>query len=114
MRQRVVCCSPLTLFAVLSVVRQAVDSFSLQRASDEVVSLMGRFGTEWDKFCESLDTLGKRLDSTRTAYEHVVGPRKRQLEKPLERIEALRRERGLDGREDLAPELMQPELAETG
>jgi DNA recombination protein RmuC len=114
LRQRVVCCSPLTLFAVLAVVRQAVDSFSLQRASDEVVSLMGRFASEWEKYCESLDTLGRRLDLTRNAYEQVVGPRKRQLEKPLERIESIRRERGLGGPEAPPSELTQPELPETG
>ena len=114
LRQRVVCCSPLTLFAVLSVVRQAVDSFSLQRASDEVVSLIGRFTAEWEKYCESLDVLGRRLDSTRAAYEQVVGPRMRQLEKPLERIEALRRDRGLSNSESLPFAPHELELAERG
>ncbi len=33
LRDRVVCCSPLTLFAVLAIVRQTVDSFRLQKAS---------------------------------------------------------------------------------
>ncbi len=95
LREKVVCCSPLTLFAVLALVRQAADSFALQRSSDEILSLLGRFASEWGMYNEAVDTLGRRLESARTAYEAVAGPRRRQLQRPLERIEALRAERGL-------------------
>ncbi len=95
LRSKIICCSPMTLFAVLAVVRQAVDNFALQRASNEIVSLMGRFEAEWGKFSGALETMGRRLDSAKVAYEELMGPRKRQLEKPLVSIGALRRERGL-------------------
>lgn len=95
-RSRVVCCSPLTLFAVLSVIRQAVDNFALNKASDEILSHLGRFKAEWEKFTVGLKTLGERLTSTQRAYEQVTGPRKRQLERPLARLEELRQQRGLE------------------
>ena len=38
--QGVVLCSPFTLFAVLGVVRQAVDCFLLERASDEILDAL--------------------------------------------------------------------------
>ena len=91
--QHVVCCSPLTLFVVLAVIRQAVDSFALQRASDEVVRLMGRFDDEWRKFAEGLAVLGRRLDSAQGAYADLSGPRTRQLERVLGRIDAVRQGR---------------------
>ncbi|MEY2457143.1 MAG: recombination protein RmuC, partial [Acidimicrobiaceae bacterium] len=45
--QRVVLCSPFTLFAVLGVVRQSVDSFLLERAGDEILDALGRFADQW-------------------------------------------------------------------
>ena len=92
---RVICCSPFTLFAVLSVVRQAVDSFALQKASEEIVGLFGRFNVEWDKFLASLETLGNRIGSAQRSYDELVGPNKRSLERPLRQIDHLRKERGL-------------------
>ena len=96
LKARVICCSPMTLFAVLSMVRQAVDSFALQKASEEIISLFGSFNAQWSKFGESLDTLGRRITSVQNAYEQVAGPRKRMLERPLNRIEGLRVQRGIE------------------
>jgi DNA recombination protein RmuC len=95
-QNRVVCCSPLTLFAVLAVIRQAVDNFALHKASGEILSHLGRFKAEWIKFVEALKTLGDRLASTQKAYDQVTGPRKRQLERPLAQLESVRQQRGLE------------------
>jgi DNA recombination protein RmuC len=94
--QRVVLCSPLTLFAFLGVVRQAYDSFVVEQTSDEVLRLLGGFAQQWTKFCASLDTVKRRLDSTASELEQLMGPRRRQLEQPLQRLDALRRERGIE------------------
>lgn len=97
----VVCCSPHMLFGMLALVNQASRTLRLQRASEDVVAHLGRFEAEWAKFTGALDTLGGRLASAQRAFEDISGPRRRALEKPLARIEALRRERG--------PELALPE-----
>ena len=39
LRDKVVFCSPLTLFAVLAVIRQAVDNFRLSQTSHEILEL---------------------------------------------------------------------------
>jgi DNA recombination protein RmuC len=95
LREKVVCCSPLTLFAVLALVRQAADSFALQRSSDEILTLLGRFTREWDKYAEAVEVVGRRLTSAQRAFDEMNGPRRRQLQRPLDRIEVLRAERGL-------------------
>jgi DNA recombination protein RmuC len=95
LRQKVICCSPTTLFAILVVVRQAVDNFALRKSEDEIIGLFGRFSQQWQKFEQSLDTLGRRMVSAQNAFDSVVGPRKNQLERPLRQIEALRNEKGL-------------------
>ena len=42
LRRKLVFCSPLTLFAVLAVVRQAVDNFRVERTSSEILGRLGR------------------------------------------------------------------------
>jgi DNA recombination protein RmuC len=98
--QRVVLCSPMTLFAVLAVIRQAMDAFTLARASDEILTLLAGFTKEWERFCTQLDTLGTHVDRTANAYEALRTTRRRQLERQLDRIEDLRVQRGLTARED--------------
>jgi len=89
-RNRVIFCSPLTLFAVLAVVRQAVDNFALEKTSNEILSLLGVFKKQWDEFVKKLELLGKRIEDTQKEYELLTTTRRRQLERPLNKIEDLR------------------------
>jgi DNA recombination protein RmuC len=93
--QHVVLCSPLSLFAVLAVVRRSVESFAFQQASDDVLRIMASFDREWGKFSESLAILGRQLATVRGTYDQLTGPRMRALETPLAHVDSLRRERGL-------------------
>jgi DNA recombination protein RmuC len=101
MRQKVVLCSPLTLFALLGVVRQAFDNFMIEQTSDQILKVLGTFEKEWSKFVGSVDTMGKRLESTQRAFEDLNGPRRRMLERSLVQLESLRRQRGLAANSEL-------------
>jgi DNA recombination protein RmuC len=94
-KNKVVFCSPITLFAVLAVVRQAVEHFSLEKTSRDILSLLGRFKKQWDEFCNKLETLGKRIEDTQREYGILMTTRRHQLEKPLDKIEFLRTQWGL-------------------
>ena len=93
-RRRVVFCSPLTLFAVLALIRQMVENFQLARTSDEILSLLGQFGEQWQKFVGQMDRVGARIEDAGKAYETLVGTRRRALERPLHKIDAIRVQRG--------------------
>ncbi len=95
MRDRVVLCSPLTLFAFLGVIRQAFDNFMIEQTSDEILALMGTFSQQWKKYNESLDKVKTKFDQLDRSFEELVGPRRRQLEKPLRQLDAVRRDRDL-------------------
>lgn len=99
LQQKVVLCSPFTLFAVLAVVRQAVDSFLLERTSDEILQGLGRFNQQWVKFGDQIDLVGKRLDSAHNAFSDLAGTRRRQLQRSLDVLDAIRNRRGLAGPE---------------
>jgi DNA recombination protein RmuC len=92
MRAKVMLCSPLTLYAVLAVVRQAVDNFRLERTSNEILSLLGEFNKQWEKYTTQLDVVQKRFDSVAKDYGALMSTRHRALQRPLDKIESLRTE----------------------
>ena len=108
LQRKVIWCSPLTLYAVLAVVRQAVDNFALSKTSNEIISLFGSFNEQWGKLTESMDTLGKRISSAQKAFDDLSGTRRRALERPLRRIEQLRKQRSLPVAEEYDEMLVGP------
>jgi len=94
-KSKVVFCSPVTLFAVLAVIRQAIDSFALEQTSTEILSLLGAFKKQWVEFLKKLAVLGRRIGDAQKEYETLATTRRRQLERPLNRIESLRTGRGI-------------------
>jgi DNA recombination protein RmuC len=110
-KNRVVFCSPITLFAVLAVIRKAVDNFALEQTSNEILSLLGAFKKQWEEFLNKLELLGKRLGDAQKEYEALMTTRRRQLERPLNRIEDLRTQRVLPlaPADDQASPIIQPE-----
>ncbi|HTK17808.1 MAG TPA: DNA recombination protein RmuC, partial [Acidimicrobiia bacterium] len=62
MRKKIVLCSPLTLYAVLAVVRQAVDNFRLERTSSEILQHLGEFSLQWQKYVAQLVKVQLRFD----------------------------------------------------
>lgn len=95
LRQKVVLCSPFTLFAVLGVIRQAVEAHEVGRTSDQILECLGGFGQEWQRFSEHLDVVAKRFDSAQRGIEELTGTRRRQLERQLDRIDTLRAQRAV-------------------
>ncbi|HEX5367566.1 MAG TPA: DNA recombination protein RmuC [Acidimicrobiales bacterium] len=96
LRQKVVLCSPTTLFSVLAVIRQAVEQTRLQRTSDEILACLVAFERQWGKFSEALDKVGRGLDTVRRGWDDLSGTRRRQLERQLELVGQLRSRRDLD------------------
>lgn len=95
LKQHVVFCSPVTLFAVLAVIRQAVENFNLEQTSREILSLLGAFNKQWNEFVTRMDLMGKRIAEAQKEFDILTTTRKNQLERPLRKIENLRRQRGI-------------------
>jgi DNA recombination protein RmuC len=93
LRQKVVLCSPSTLFSVLAVIRQAVEQTQLQRTSDEILACLAAFEQQWGKFADALDKVGRSLDTVRRSWDDLAGTRRRQLERQLDRVGEIRSRR---------------------
>lgn len=93
MRSKVVLCAPMTLYAILAVIRQAVQNFHLEQNSRQILDLLSGFRKQWEKYGETVDSMGTRLESAMKAFQELTGVRTRQLEKQLDKIDNLQAQR---------------------
>ena len=91
--QKVVLCSPTTLFAVLGVVRQAMDTFAVERKTGEILDALAGFGAQWSKFSEQVDkvehlgTLGNSFNDLLSRAATSWTPARQARCDPLSSIE---------------------------
>ena len=86
----IVMCSPLTLFAVLAVVRQSIESFQVERTAQEILKLLCDLDKQWDKYVDRMGKLGRTLDTARRDFDELIGTRQRGVERVLRKVDALR------------------------
>ena len=87
MSKKVVLCSPFSLYALLTIVRQSLDTFTLHEKSAEVLKLIGEFRKQWEKFLDKLETVGKRIDAAQKEFATLTSTRRNQLERSLRKID---------------------------
>jgi len=90
LRNGVVICSPFTLYAVLVVVRQAMDNFKFAQTTSEMLELHGVFNKEWQKFTEAFDGIEESIDKLQEAFTTLSTTRRKKLDGVLDKIDALR------------------------
>lgn len=95
LKNKVILSSPITLYAVLAVIRQAVDNFNLERTAAEILALLNEFNKQWGKFKESMEKMGKKLGDAQKEYNNLITTRTNQLERPLRKIDRVRIEKHL-------------------
>jgi len=93
--QKVVLCSPTTLFAVLAVVRQAMDTFAVERATEEILECLAGFGEQWQKFSGQIDKVERHIETLTRSFGALSGTRRRALERQLDRIDDVRSRSGV-------------------
>ena len=89
LENKVLLCSPLTLYAILSLIHQATRNFAMEEKATEVMSLLNNFRTQWEKYVEVMDKMGRSLNTAKNDYDAMVSTRRKQLEKPLDKIDEI-------------------------
>ena len=95
MKGKTILCSPLSLYAILAVIRQSIDNFNLEGKSREMLSLFGAFKKQWGMFKDQMTTVQSRFEAVHKGYEELTGTRERQLDRQLTKIDELRQEAGI-------------------
>ena len=90
LESRVVLCSPFSLFGVLSVIRQATESFSMQQAAGEMLTLLGSFSKGWSRYADALEKLEADFQRLSNDFDTLTGTRRRALDRQLLKLENLR------------------------
>ena len=115
----VLICSPSTLLAVLVIVRKAMDTFALQRSTNQVLESLGEFQKEWGKFADTIDKVKKNLNTLTGSVELLVpgGRRRNVLDRHLNAIEGLRATSGIDSNpppQAVDPQVVPPARSDAG
>ncbi|MDH4028257.1 MAG: DNA recombination protein RmuC [Nitrospirota bacterium] len=95
LKQKVILCSPFTLYAVLAVIRQAIDNFKLEQTASEMLKLMGDFYKQWEAYRDKFRSMGDKLDAAKKEYDLLVTTRSNMLERPLKKIDDLRKQKAI-------------------
>jgi DNA recombination protein RmuC len=93
LRRKVILCSPFTLYAVLAVIRQAAENFNLERTASEMLNLLGEFSKQWNAYKEKFRSMGEKLDAAKNEYDLLTTTRSNMLERPLRKIDEIRRQK---------------------
>jgi len=101
LKKKVILCSPVTLYAVLAIIHQAMENFNLQNTAGQILNLLESFYKQWQAFVKSLERVGKKVDEAQAEFQILNSTRRNQLEKPLRQIESIKKQ-------------VQPEGPETG
>jgi len=97
LEQKVILCSPLTLYAFLVVIRQAAESFHTEQTAAEVMREINLFNTQWKQYTTAVEKVARHFDNLRDEMESIStgGTRFRKLDKRVREIEKLRKSRGI-------------------
>lgn len=95
LKQKVVLCSPFTLYAVLAVIRQAAENFNLEKTAAEMIRLLGEFSKQWDNYKKKFGAMGEKLDAAKKEYDTLITTRTNMLERPLKKIDELRKQEAI-------------------
>jgi DNA recombination protein RmuC len=90
LKNKVILTSPVTLYAILAVIRQAVDNFNLEKTASQILALLSEFNKQWGNFKNGMDKMGKRLDEAQKEFQSLITTRTNKLERPLQKIENMR------------------------
>jgi DNA recombination protein RmuC len=84
--RKVVLAGPFGFTAVLRLVLQAHKNFHHEKSLVQILGLISKFQEEYAKFGESMERLGKQLDTAQKTFIEVEGTRNRQLTRVVEQI----------------------------
>jgi len=86
MQKKVILAGPFSFTAILRMVRQAHSNFSYQQNVHSIIEHIKTFEKEFEKYNESFQKIGDRIESLSKQYHDVEGTRYRQLIRTVDKI----------------------------
>jgi DNA recombination protein RmuC len=89
LKLQVLLCSPLSLYAILSLIHQSVNSFVIEQKTSEVLKQFQIFTKEWERYKGRMEKMGASLTAAQNNFKKLVDTRVNTLEKPLKEIKSI-------------------------
>ncbi|MCX6825831.1 MAG: DNA recombination protein RmuC [candidate division Zixibacteria bacterium] len=89
LKNKVIVCSPWTLYALLSVIRHSIDIFNLEQSAHKRIEAINNFYKQWDGYLKAMEKVGKKIEELQSEYAALITTRQNQLEKSLQQIAQL-------------------------
>ncbi len=86
LKQKVVLCSPFTLYAMLSVIRQSFENFHYEQATKEIINRINLFSKTYEIFKNRFEKLGKLIEDLESQYEEINTKSFKELDTKIRRI----------------------------
>lgn len=87
---KVIICSPLTLYIILAVVRQASENFAIEQRSDEILEVLKDIEYQWGEYTTQMDGMAKNFRTLQGKFDSLTGTRTRQLDRQFARIDGIK------------------------
>ena len=87
LKQKVVLCSPFTLYAMLSVVRQAHEHFRFEKDIKKIIELIEGFTKDYELFKNRFADLGTMIDRLSGQYADINEKSFKKLDSKIQKIE---------------------------
>jgi len=100
LKQKVILCSPFTLYATLGIIRQAFESFHYEKATKEIVKAVELFSQTYNKFKERFIELEGKIAAASTKYHEIQSTSFKELDTKIRKIQDLKTGQGASLPED--------------
>ena len=87
LQDKVVICSPFTLYAMLSVIRQAYENFRYEKDLKKIIDLIEQFSKIYSTFKDRFEGMGVSIDKLQTQYSDVRDKSFKNLDGKINKIE---------------------------
>jgi len=91
LEQKVVLCSPFTLYAMLCVIRQAYENFRYEQNIKEIIQLIEQFVGIYGRFKERFDDIGDLIGKLEQRYADLKTKSIKQLDTKIRHIDGLKK-----------------------
>lgn len=97
LNNKVVLCSPLSLYSFLVVVRQATDSFHTEQTAASIMQQINKFHGEWEKYATAVEDVKTTFEKLNHKIDDIStgGTRFKKLSVPIREIEKMRTKQGI-------------------
>jgi len=87
LKQKVVLCSPFTLYAMLSIIRQAFENFCYEKDLKKIILSIDQFAKIFETFKTRFETIGGSIEKLEGIYTDITSKSFKQLDNKIKQID---------------------------